>query len=346
MISAPRASRKAYGERRALQGVSFTAERGERIAIIGPNGAGKTTLLQILAGSLKPTAARSCVEDGDGRLGAAAAGALLEALRGREPAPVRAAGEASPTSPATVERMLDQTGLRDRAGDEVGKLSGGNRQRVNIAIGLLAEPSVLLLDEPTSSLDPRQRERAVGVRRPASPRRAPRWSTRPTTSREAERYADRVLVLADGELLFSGSPRELERDRRRRRAPTSRRAFVRVPPRARALSVRWLLLKDLQILRALAAAGRAADRLLGRRRRCWPALALSSGPGKPRVAFANLVPKEQSEVALGGRKVDATQYADKLFEKVDPIRVKTREEAIAKVRVRRGARRARRSRPT
>ena len=55
--------------------------------------------------------------------------------------------------------MLAQTGLEDRAGEAVGRLSGGNQQRVNIAIGLLSEPAVLLLDEPTSSLDPRQRER-------------------------------------------------------------------------------------------------------------------------------------------------------------------------------------------
>ena len=60
---------------------------------------------------------------------------------------------------ATVARMLEQTALGERADDEVGKLSGGNRQRVNIAIGLLGDPAVLLLDEPSASLDPRQRER-------------------------------------------------------------------------------------------------------------------------------------------------------------------------------------------
>ena len=111
--------------------------------------------------------------------------------------------------PASVERMLDQTGLRDRAGDEVGKLSGGNRQRVNIAIGLLAEPSVLLLDEPTSSLDPRQREVLWAfVTGLAEAGTSVVYATHNVA--EAERYADRVLVLADGELLFSGSPRELE----------------------------------------------------------------------------------------------------------------------------------------
>ena len=110
---------------------------------------------------------------------------------------------------AAVARMLEQTGLADRADEELSKLSGGNRQRVNIAVGLLADPPVLLLDEPTSSLDPRQRERlwewVAGLAQGGT-------SVVFTTHNvgEADRYADRLLVLADGELLFHGTPRELE----------------------------------------------------------------------------------------------------------------------------------------
>ena len=107
---------------------------------------------------------------------------------------------------ATVEQMLDQTGLRDRARDETGSLSGGNRQRINVAIGLLSEPSVLLLDEPSASLDPRQRERLWGFLDELG--RTVLFSTHDVG--EAERYADRVLVLADGEVLFTGSPADLE----------------------------------------------------------------------------------------------------------------------------------------
>jgi ABC-2 type transport system permease protein len=95
--------------------------------------------------------------------------------------------------------------------------------------------------------------------------------------------------------------------------------------------MRWLLLKDLQILKrspllvgVLVLYSIVVSLVAG--------AALSSGPGKPKVAFANLVPEDKSEVALGGRRVDATQYADKLFAKVEPIRVETREEAIAKVK--------------
>ena len=107
-----------------------------------------------------------------------------------------------------VGRMLDQTGLRARAREAVGRLSGGNQQRVNIAVGLLGDPAVLLLDEPSASLDPRQREvlwEFLGSL-------ATRGTTVVYTTHnvgEVERYAQRVLVLADGELLFAGTPGDL-----------------------------------------------------------------------------------------------------------------------------------------
>ena len=106
--------------------------------------------------------------------------------------------------------MLDLTELRERSGDEAGRLSGGNQQRVNVAIGLLCQPTALLLDEPSSSLDLRQRERLwsfiSGLRGQGT---TVAYSTHDVV--EAERYADRVLVLADGELVFVGTPAELER---------------------------------------------------------------------------------------------------------------------------------------
>ena len=111
---------------------------------------------------------------------------------------------------AAVARMLEQTGLSDRAGEEVGRLSGGNQQRVNIAIGLLAGPPVLLLDEPSAALDPRQRERLWEfISQLAGGGTTVVFSSHNVA--EAERYADRVLVLVDGELLFTGTPAELER---------------------------------------------------------------------------------------------------------------------------------------
>jgi ABC-2 type transport system ATP-binding protein len=198
---------KSYGERVALRDVSFEVEPGELVAIIGPNGAGKTTLLSILAG-IQPA------DSGD-VLGPGGVGwvpqhpAIYSKLSVAENLRLFARLERVADPETAVERMLEQTGLADRAGEEVSRLSGGNRQRLNIAVGVLAEPPVLLLDEPSSALDPRQRERlwqfVGGLRRRGT---SVVYSTH--NVQEAERHADRVLVLADGELLFTGTPRELE----------------------------------------------------------------------------------------------------------------------------------------
>jgi ABC-2 type transport system ATP-binding protein len=198
---------KRFGERAALRDVSFEARTGELLAVIGPNGAGKTTLLSILAGLLAPS-------EGEVTRPPREVGwvpqqtAIYGKLTVRENLELFAKLEKVADPRAVVAKMLEQTGLADRADDELSKLSGGNRQRVNIAVGLLADPPVLLLDEPTSSLDPRQRERlwewVAGLAREGT---SVVFSTHNVG--EAERWADRVLVLADGELLFSGTPDEL-----------------------------------------------------------------------------------------------------------------------------------------
>lgn len=198
---------KRYGERVALREVSFSAAAGELVAIIGPNGAGKTTLLSILAGIQQPDAGE--VTRPPREIGwVPQQPAVYSKLSVAENLRLFARLEKVPDSVGAVARMLEQTGLAGRADDELGTLSGGNRQRVNIAIGLLAEPPVLLLDEPSSSLDPRQRARLWEfVRAQAAGGTAVIFSTHDV--QEAERYADRVLVLADGELLFAGTAREL-----------------------------------------------------------------------------------------------------------------------------------------
>jgi ABC-2 type transport system ATP-binding protein len=199
-----------FGDREALRGVSFEVARGELLAIIGPNGAGKTTLLSILAGIRQPGSGTIVQQDDPARIGwvpqqAAVYSRLTVAQNLRLFA--RLEGVADPA--ATVARMLDQTGLGDRADDELGRLSGGNRQRVNIAVGLLADPTVLLLDEPSGALDPRQRQRLWAFITGLTERgTSVVFATHDIA--EAERHADRVLVLADGELLFGGTPRELK----------------------------------------------------------------------------------------------------------------------------------------
>jgi ABC-2 type transport system ATP-binding protein len=203
---------KRYGDRVALREVSLTAGTGERLAVIGPNGAGKTTLLSILSGIQEPTSGR--VTHPPEAVGwVPQQPAIYSKLSVRENIQLFARLEKVADVDATVERMLELIALRERAGDEVGKLSGGNRQRVNIAVGLLAEPAVLLLDEPSTALDPRQRELLWEfISGLAAAGTTVVFSTHNVG--EAERYADRVLVLADGELLYDGTPEELVGDER------------------------------------------------------------------------------------------------------------------------------------
>jgi ABC-2 type transport system ATP-binding protein len=199
---------KRYGDRVALRGVSVAARPGELVAIIGPNGAGKTTLLSILAGIQRPD---------EGSITVAPTGigwvpqqpALYNKLTVEENLALFARLEHCADPRATVGRMLELSDLAGRAGDQVGTLSGGNKQRVNIAIGLLAEPEVLLLDEPSAALDPRQRERLWEfILRLAGEGTTVVYATHHI--QEADRYASQLIVLADGERVFGGSPRELE----------------------------------------------------------------------------------------------------------------------------------------
>ena len=198
---------KRFGEREALRGVSITATAGELVAIIGPNGAGKTTLLSILAGIQAPDS--GSLSHAPGEIGwVPQQPALYGKLTVGENLRLFARLENASDVEGVVDRMLEQTGLRDREHDQVSTLSGGNRQRVNIAIGLLADPEVLLLDEPSTALDPRQRERLWEfIRALAEAGTTVLFSTHNVA--EAERNAHRVVVLADGELLFAGTPEAL-----------------------------------------------------------------------------------------------------------------------------------------
>jgi ABC-2 type transport system ATP-binding protein len=199
---------KRFGPRTAVSTVAFEVRGGELIALIGPNGAGKTTLLSMLADVL-PSSEGEITRPAGRPVGwVPQQPALYSKLSVAENLRFFARLEKLPDPEAAVVAMLQQTGLGDRAGDEVGRLSGGNQQRVNIAIGLLSDPAVLLLDEPSASLDPRQRERLwefIGGL--AGRGTSVIYSTHNVA--EAERYADRVLVLVDGDLIFTGTPSEL-----------------------------------------------------------------------------------------------------------------------------------------
>ena len=198
---------KRFGDREALRGVSLLATAGELVAVIGPNGAGKTTLVSILAGIQQPDA--GTIATAPERIGwVPQQQALYGKLTVEENLRLFAELERCEDVDETVARMLEQTGLADRANSQAATLSGGNRQRLNVAIGLLSDPAVLLLDEPSAALDPRQRDRLWEfVLDLAGGGTTVIFTTH--NVQEADRHATQLVVLADGERLFDGSPAEL-----------------------------------------------------------------------------------------------------------------------------------------
>jgi ABC-2 type transport system ATP-binding protein len=208
---------KRFGEREALRGIEFEVAAGELVAIVGPNGAGKTTLLSILAGVQRASAGSVTVspalQSGRAIGWAPQHPALYARLSVGENLRLFARLERVSDVERAASEMLVQIGLRERASERVEHLSGGNRQRVNVALALLSRPQVLLLDEPSAGLDPGHRGRlwdmigALAGRSSAGPGASVLFSTHHLG--EVERYATRAIVLADGELLFDGPPAQL-----------------------------------------------------------------------------------------------------------------------------------------
>jgi len=194
---------KSFASHEALRGVDLEVGAGEVVAVIGPNGAGKTTLLSILAGISEPDSGE-VTHSGSGVGWVPQQAALYRRLTVSENLMLFARLQGHDDPEARVDEMLALTGLADRSGDQVGTLSGGNQQRVNIAVGLMARPDVLLLDEPSVGLDPGQRARLwefiLGL---VGTGTAVLFSTHDI--QEAERYARRILVVSEGRTVFDGT---------------------------------------------------------------------------------------------------------------------------------------------
>jgi ABC-2 type transport system ATP-binding protein len=199
---------KRYGHLHALSDVTFDARAGELVAVIGPNGAGKTTLLSIIAGVLAPSDGEVLAPRPRQAGWAPQQAAVYSKLSVAENLELFARLERVPDPAAAVSRMLEQTGLQERAGERVERLSGGNRQRVNVALALMSEPQVLVLDEPSGALDPAQRERLWAFLGELG-RRGTTVVFSTHNVAEAERYADRAILLASGRVHFDGAPPEL-----------------------------------------------------------------------------------------------------------------------------------------
>ena len=188
--------------------MSLDVQAGERLAFVGPNGAGKSTLLALLAGSLEPSTGTVTCAPGV-RVGwTPQRPAHYSRLTARENLELFARLEGSADPQAEASRLLGEFELPDddRAS---AKLSVGNRQRLNLAVSLIGDPDVLLLDEPTAALDPPQRRRLWE----GAARLHDRGGTLVFATQnldELERSADRVVVLLDGRVEFDGSLAEYE----------------------------------------------------------------------------------------------------------------------------------------
>lgn len=208
LISARGVARQ-YGPHIALAPTSLDVRPGETLALIGPNGAGKSTLLSILAGALEPDGGAVVLSEPRPRVGwVPQRPAQYTRLTPRENLELFARLERVPEPVTRARTLLELLELPD---DErvSAELSGGNQQRLNLAIALLAQPDVLLLDEATASLDPRQRRRFWDVARAVRERGgAVVFVTQ--NLEELERFADRVAVLLDGRVVFEGTLPEYE----------------------------------------------------------------------------------------------------------------------------------------
>jgi ABC-2 type transport system ATP-binding protein len=193
---------RRYGELEALAPTDLDLREGETVALVGPNGAGKSTLLAILAGALEPTAGRVEARVRTGWVPQRPAHYARLSPRENLELFARLEGVGDPV--ADAERMLERFSLPD-TGRPSGELSVGNRQRLNVALSLLGDPRVLLLDEPTASLDPGQRLR---VWRVVNELRSAGGSVCFATQNVEEigEHSDRVLVLQSGRVVYAGDP--------------------------------------------------------------------------------------------------------------------------------------------
>ena len=209
-----------YGDRTALDGVTFEVATGSVLGVLGPNGAGKTTLIRVLATQIVPSAGHATVTGHDvvtarrqvqQRIGVTGQYAALdddltvtENLR-----LIATLAGTNPTSAATrIATLRDVLSLPDDR-SRLAQLSGGTRRRVDLAAGLLTHPEVVMLDEPTTGLDPRSRQQLWDL---IASLAADGVTVLLTTQylEEADRLADRVLFLDHGRVVTDGTPAQVK----------------------------------------------------------------------------------------------------------------------------------------
>ncbi|MGI8492782.1 MAG: ABC transporter ATP-binding protein [Acidimicrobiales bacterium] len=205
---------KRYGDIAAVDGVTFSVEEGEIFALLGPNGAGKTTTLEILEGFRQRDSGSVQVlgmdpgERGDGRRLREQIGLVLQDIAVEPYLTVRetlARNAGYYPAPRGVDEVIALVELGDQEGRKVKDLSGGQKRRLDLALGVIGNPRLLFLDEPTTGFDPSARRGAWQVVRDL---RAAGTTILLTTHymEEAQQLADRLAVIASGQIVAEGTP--------------------------------------------------------------------------------------------------------------------------------------------
>jgi ABC-2 type transport system ATP-binding protein len=212
---------KAFGQIRAVEGVSFNVQPGEIYGLLGPNGAGKTTTISIVCGLLSPDAGEVKVDGkpyaADPQRAKSLMGvtpqdlALYEELSGRENLEFwgRIAGLSSSMAKTRAVELLEALSLTDRARDTVKTYSGGMKRRINLGCSLMHHPKIVLLDEPTVGIDPQARAKILEF---ITGLRAAGTAILYTTHylEEAESLCQRIGIIDHGRLLAEGTLTELQ----------------------------------------------------------------------------------------------------------------------------------------
>jgi ABC-2 type transport system ATP-binding protein len=210
--------RKAYGEVRAVDGVTFAVQEGEVVALLGPNGAGKTTAVEILEGYRRADGGTARVLGHDPATGGRGyreqIGVVLQEAGFEDEFSVRELVRLQAgffPHPRSVGEVIAMVGLEEKADARVKTLSGGQRRRLDLALGIVGDPAVLFLDEPTTGFDPSARRKAWEM----VDRLRDLGTTILLTTHymdEAEHLADRLVVLNRGRVVAEGTPERLAAD--------------------------------------------------------------------------------------------------------------------------------------